>query len=318
MRTLHAIAAACALALASHGSARADAMQVQLAHSGTAHEALFALALFGREALAVGAAGQIMRSTDAGASWNADAAIPAAPALLGAALHGERAIAVGQQGAIFLRTAKGAWNAVDSGTKERLLAVALDATGQRALAVGAFGTLLYSSDQGARWHSVAPVWSELSDQGDPHLYAAHIDAAGAITVAGEFGLILQSRDEGANWNIKHQGEASLFALDLRADGTGFSVGQNGVALKSVDGGENWTELATGTQANLFGVASNGKGLVIITGMHEVLSSTDDGTSWQGMDDMNAAGPWLSAVAIAPDSTEAIAVGHTARVLRLRR
>src|SRR3954468_16049882 len=65
---------------------------------GTNHEALFSIALDGKAGVAVGAAGDLRESADAGVSWHALAATPTPQALLGVGLDATHAIAVGQQG----------------------------------------------------------------------------------------------------------------------------------------------------------------------------------------------------------------------------
>jgi photosystem II stability/assembly factor-like uncharacterized protein len=297
---------------------RAHGIDVQTVVAGTAHEALFSLVLSGDAGVAVGAAGQLLESADAGKTWRPVTPAPTPLALLAVGIDSGRAIAVGQQGVILTRSESGRWTAVSSGTDARLLAVSLNSAG-RIVAGGAFGVVLKSDDGGTHWASIAPKWADYTEQGaDPHVYGVKVDMAGTITIDGEFGLILRSNDGGATWQGLRKGDASLFALDLRDDGGGYAVGQNGTVLRTRDGGSTWQPVDIGSTANLLGVASSANGTVYIVGMHELLASADDGRTWQRTTSPERALPWLAGVAMTAESTAAVAVGYAGRIVRLER
>jgi photosystem II stability/assembly factor-like uncharacterized protein len=282
---------------------------------GTAHQALFAVAAERSDAIAVGAAGEILQSGDGGASWSPAASVPTGLGLLGVAMSSGHAIAVGQMGTVLLREGNGPWTAARSPVHERLFAVALNAHGAAA-AVGAFGTIIRSADQGRSWAQVAPDWSGYSADGEqPHLYDVAIDDAGAITVVGEFGLILRSTN-GHDWKTLHKGDASLFALDLRADGGGYAVGQNGTVLHTGDGGATWQAQRSGTQAILLGVRSAGGGAAIASGMHDMLATGDEGSNWASMSDPRFASSWYEGIASADAGHAWLVVGNAGQVLTI--
>jgi photosystem II stability/assembly factor-like uncharacterized protein len=289
--------------------------------TGTAHQALFSVALDGAQGLAVGAGGEVLTSTDGGQHWQPEAKSPTTQALLGVALAGDRAIAVGQAGLIYVRAGSGAWSAAASGTEERLFGVDFNASGVAA-AVGAFGKILRSTDGGATWASIAPSWPDggFTDQGlEPHLYAVDVAADGTITCVGEFGLVLRSGDAGVTWQVLHKGEASLFALDLRADGVGYAVGQGGTILRTVDGGATWLAVPSGSQANLLGVHSSADGRVVVTAMRDLLAS-DDGVAWHRIEGGDFGSAWYSGVVTTGSgaSATALIVGHSGRIVRIGR
>lgn len=312
MRTrpaLGVLVLACGVALAPPG---ATAAELAFARSGTLHEALFSVSLAGTRGIAAGAAGEIMESTDAGANWEQVAPTPTLMALLGSAVDGDQALVVGQMGTILRRSDDGRWQDSASNSEERLLAVDLD--GSLAVAAGAFGTVLGSRDGGRSWTSIPPDWDELNDGTEPHIYAVRIWGDDRITIAGEFGLILRSDDGGASWTRQHLGERSIFALDLHDDGRGLAVGQNGKALATVDGGESWEPLALDTEANLFGVVFHDQ-VIHVTGMYEVMSSSNGGRSWTRPNQEYGIG-WLSGLALIPGTATAIGVGSTGAIVRL--
>jgi photosystem II stability/assembly factor-like uncharacterized protein len=312
-RTLAAWAASAALLA---GAARAqDSHAARAIVSGTAHQALFAIAVDGTAALAVGAAGEIQQSADSGKTWAPAAALPTQLGLLGVTMAAGHAIAVGQMGTVLLRDGGGTWTAAASGVHERLFAVALNSHGVAA-AVGAFGTILRSVDRGRTWASVSPDWSSYAADGEqPHLYDVAVNEAGVMTVAGEFGLILRSLD-GHDWKTLHKGDASLFALDLRADGGGFAVGQNGTVLHTADGGATWQAQSSASGAILLGVRSAASGSVVASGMHEMLSSTDGGRSWTRMAGSGFASGWYQGIASAQNGHAWLVVGNAGQVLMI--
>lgn len=288
---------------------------------GVAHDALFAVAFDGAAGIAAGAPGRVLLSADAGRTWQADAAFPSQLAVLGAALRGGRAIAVGQMGTIHRRDGQGAWTAVDSGTKERLMSVSLNGAGL-AVAAGSFGTLLKSTDAGRSWQALKLDWTpylgedQVAQGIQPHLFAVQVSEQGNIAIAGEYSLILRSGDGGATWTAVHRGDggaAGIFALELRADGIGYAVGQDGLVLRSSDGGLRWAPLATMSKANLLGVSSAGS-RVVISAMHDMLASGDDGASWHRLQSPDVQSGWYSGVGVTGDTF--VAVGHTGRVIKI--
>jgi len=307
--------------LAAACATTAGAQAITPLVTGTAHQALFAVALDGGQGLAVGAGGQVLATRDGGQSWKPAGQVPTDKALLGVAVNGERAIAVGQSGLILLRDATGAWKTAASGTEERLFAVDFN-SGGIAAAVGAFGKILRSSDGGANWSSVAPAWADggYTEQGlEPHLYAVDVAADGTITCAGEFGLVLRSTDAGATWRVLHKGEASLFALDLRDDGVGYAVGQGGTILRTTDAGATWANVTSGSEANLLGVHSSPDGRVVVTAMRDMLAS-DDGQTWRRIAGGDFGSAWYSGVVTTGSgaSAAALVVGHSGRIVRIGR
>jgi len=322
MRGLSSILLATSAALVFPGSAAvagAGNSQVETIVTGTAHQALFAVAFEGKRGTAVGAGCQILLTDDGGKKWNAsNASGLTSLSLLGVDVAGGTGIAVGQDGLVLIEDAADHWQKVDAGTHERLFAVSVNAGGT-AVAVGAFGTIVRSIDHGHTWQSIAPAdIAQYSDQGaQPHLYAVTVADRGTITVVGEFGLVLRSEDGGAHWKAMHKGEASLFALDLHPGRPGFAVGQSGTVLRSTDGGSTWMGLKSNSTANLLGVSSDANGKVIVTGMDTMLRSGDGGATWSHIDWGDFGSAWYAGVQLVDSSPEtAILVGHAGRILRM--
>jgi len=290
-------------------------MQLKPVVKGTAHQALFSIALDGNTGVAVGAGGQLMESADGGNTWKQTAANVGELSLLGVGISQEHAVAVGQQGQVFVREQGKAWTKATSGTENRLLSVSVNSSGL-AVAVGAFGTALKSTDGGHNWQPISPEWISIMPQGEePHLYVSHVDEKGVITIAGEFGLILRSADGGATWKTLNKSDASIFAMQLRADGVGYAVGQAGSILRTQDSGATWKQLPASTPAILLGVTSTANGQVFVTGMHDMLVSTDDGASWSHASNPEITTAWYQGITSL--DSKVLAVGHAGQVVSVK-
>ncbi|MGH8456810.1 MAG: WD40/YVTN/BNR-like repeat-containing protein [Stenotrophobium sp.] len=311
------IAAGVLAAGTTFGSGDAAASSIQPVLSGTAHQALFSIALDGKDGLAVGAGGALLQSGDSGKTWSAVTPAPTQLSLMGADIQQGHELAVGQLGLILVRGADGIWTKTDSGTDKRLFSVSVNADGLAAV-VGAFGTVLKSQDGGKTWTSIAPDWSKnyAPDGAQPHLYAVEVDDKGTITMAGEFGLILRSTDGGANWQVLHKGDASLFALDIRADGVGYAVGQSGTIARTADHGQTWSTMMVDGRAILLGVSSSADGRTVITGMHDMLVSNDDGRTFRHLINPEVATSWYQGIARSGPDSPVFAVGHSGQIIRI--
>ena len=118
---------------------------------------------------AVGDAGAMLASSDAGATWRM---LPSARSdLRGLAVSesGDRIVAVGASGLVVRSIDRGAsWAEVSSGTARGLNAIGfLDANPDQGWAVGEAGTILYTGDGGAHFSAVdSPVAVDLESVED--------------------------------------------------------------------------------------------------------------------------------------------------------
>ena len=110
---------------------------------------------------------------------------------------------------------------------------------------------------------------------------------------GEYGFIYHTKDGGANW-VKQAGhfdisettgsvEGGNFLFDVTAvdPQTVWAVGIDGYVIRTFDGGKTWKEVKADTpKTQLFCVASNPGGNVLIGGNGTFLISTDNGKTWK--------------------------------------
>jgi len=268
---------------------------IEIVRTGIPHDALYAIEMSGEWGLAVGNFGLMLETKDGGGSWTI-LEPKTTLALLGVSLGGKRQLVVGQQGLAMTREADGEWTVVDTGFTQRLLNVDMNDSGV-AVAVGEFGFIGLSRDYGATWQAVTIDWSTYNEEGyEPHLYGSVVEDDGTIMVTGEFGLILRSSDGGQTFAAVNTGEESVFDVFISRDGsnTGYAVGQEGLVLKTSDNGDTWQRIEVDTNSNLLGVWS-GNGEVVITGIRQMLRSSDDGASFSGTEDINVIRTWFQGI-----------------------
>jgi photosystem II stability/assembly factor-like uncharacterized protein len=252
---------------------------VEVLESGIPHDRLFSIEFRGSWGLAVGSYGLMLETQDGGESWTTVNPLTN-KALLGVSAVEGTQIVVGQQGTIIRRADGSEWEQVDAGLTQRLMNVDINDSGL-AFVVGEFGFMGKSDDAGLTWSSVAIDWEKFNDEGyEPHLYNTVVKNDGTIFVVGEFGLILRSVDGGQSFTAVHRGDQGVFDVHFAKDGTsnGYAVGQEGLVLRTSDGGLTWSSITVDTNSNLLGVWS-GNGEIVITGIRELLRSSDDGKSF---------------------------------------
>jgi photosystem II stability/assembly factor-like uncharacterized protein len=233
-----------------------------------------------------GAAGTVMVTHDAGATWDrVDVGTTAALTAVAVAEHGGSVWVAGEDGTLIASHDEGStWSSISGpaldwsgvatdreGTSIVLVAldgsiwrggdaisqvhatggevlhgVALDAQGQVAAAVGDLGTVLVSHDGGASFSSVAVPTTR-------DLYAVRVIEHGEIVAVGEAGVIVRVDESGATADEQLDPALSLRALHLRATGLGQAVGDAGIVLLTNDAGLSWEPVDLDTEVTLRGV-----------------------------------------------------------------
>ena len=269
---------------------------IEVLRKGIPHDSLYDIDINGEMGYAVGNAGLLLLSSDAGATWT-EAPRLTDQAFLCVKSKGDRTLIAGQKGTIMSKTGDGEWETIDTPFETRIMKLDFNSAGL-IVAVGEFGLIHRSKDGGASWDDVVLDWSQYNDEGyEPHLYDVVVKDNNHVVVVGEFGLILWSEDGGDNFVARHQGDESVFAIYLDAEGTGtsFAVGQDNLVLRSQDGGSTWQSLDVGgEESNLLGVWS-GQNEVVIIGIRTLLRSSDDGDSWSRSEDVQVVRTWYQGV-----------------------
>jgi photosystem II stability/assembly factor-like uncharacterized protein len=276
-----------------------DGLMLQVPHDGSGAPGtytldsdadLLAIACRGaHDAWVVGEGGTLLRTLDAGATWDAIALDTDATLRAVAVAAEDRVYAAGDRGTLLVSRDSGdTWEPIDSGAAD-WRAVATTADGERALLAAADGSIW-------RYDDAARTLARAGDAGVA-LHGAAITADGArAAVVGDGGALLESADGGATWTPRelateralravrlalagdllmaagdggvtvriHRGEVevaellgdgiALHGLHLSADGHGMAVGDRGTLLHTADHGDGWSVLDLGDVGGaLFGV-----------------------------------------------------------------
>ncbi|MBV1788692.1 hypothetical protein KQ940_11560 [Marinobacterium sp. D7] len=198
---------------------------------------------------AIGHAGTVLKSTDAGESWEKllDGKQVAQMAL-------EQAKAGGEESAILM-----AERLVADGPDKPMLDLLVDGPDYLSV-VGAYGIALRSEDGGETWHS----WQDrLGNDFGMHQYAIRRNG-GRVLIAGEQGLIRLSLDGGRLFKeLEPPYEGSYFAAELLGGDEILLAGLRGNVWHSSDNGSTWQQLDTPVDASITAVLARPDGSVLM-------------------------------------------------------
>lgn len=229
---------------------------------------------------AVGKAGKIIRSEDAGKTWVHQATGLHTNFQSIAAWDDQKAVVVANEGK-GLVTADGGktWRPVavpvsDMGSG-KVLRVRLDPQG-RAWAVSEINVIVRSVDFGQSWERLTQAgddvaWNDIAFTG-----------AGTACAVGEFGRLACSSDDGLTWEPRATNvESSLMSIVFRDSLHGLAVGLSGTVLATDDGGANWREVELdGVERHLFDVIWTGARWVAVGDKGVMLTGNPDATHWE--------------------------------------
>jgi photosystem II stability/assembly factor-like uncharacterized protein len=224
---------------------------------------------------AIGESGDILKSTDAGATW----VVLSPPTIRD--LYGISFISpttgwvAGSSGTILATTDGGStWAPETSGTNVTLYAIHFK-TSLIGWAAGTNGTILKTTNGGSTWTSQVSGTTQA-------LYSINFASASVGWVVGAFGTILRTVNGGASWSLQPSGTVlSLFGVQFASFLNGWAVGSYGEILRSTNGGISWFEQASGTYNDLYTLnftsATNGWAM---GDLGTIMHTTDGGTTWQ--------------------------------------
>jgi len=168
--------------------------------------------------------------------------------------------------------------ALDEGVTMPLLDVWFE-NERNGYALGAYGILLHTNDSGATWQLIS---ERLDNPDNYHLYGIARSVSGTLLVAGEAGIILRSRDQGETWDrpaSPYQG--SFFGAIATHDGGLLVFGLRGNVFRSTDDGDTWSAVTTNDERTLLDGMTGEDGAVVLVGSAgAVLTSNDHGTTFK--------------------------------------
>ncbi len=231
----------------------------------------------GTTTFAVGAYGDILRSTDDGRSWQL-ATAPTAVTLTDVSFpDAQHGWAVGHD-ALILHSEDGGltWTKQYQGPNldAPLLGVLfLDrATG---FAVGAYGQFVATVDGGRTW-TPRSILSE-----DRHLNRITAGPTGTLYIAGEQGTLLRSHDRGATWQeIDSPYDGSFYGILPLSDKVLVAYGLRGRIYRSENDGAEWTHVPTAARVLLATAVRLRNGVIVVAGQARAFFvSRDDGRTF---------------------------------------
>ncbi|EJM22903.1 BNR/Asp-box repeat protein [Pseudomonas sp. GM21] len=192
-----------------------------------------------RQGWAVGHAGVVLATTDAGEHWTLQLDGTRAAQIELTAARNEQAAAT-DASAAEARIASAERLVADGPDKPFLAMKFVDA--QRGLIVGAFGLAMQTVDGGATWTS---TMGHIDNPMNLHMYAISQQGQRWF-VAGEQGFLARSDDDGASFaQLESPYGGSLFTAQSRSDGALLVAGLKGNAFISHDAGDTFQPLNVG-------------------------------------------------------------------------
>jgi photosystem II stability/assembly factor-like uncharacterized protein len=235
-----------------------------------------------RIALAVGSSpdeaggltGNVLRTTDFGASWVRLQNVPHANQL-GVVDWGPHRPAVAVGGFILLSNNSGeSWQSVLAVPSRRFLNDADFSSVTEGWAVGNGGAVLRTSDGGNTWiyqQTGMAITLNAVSFADKHSGWA----------VGWHGTVIATSDGGRQWVREITGTTRyLNGVVFRDDLHGVIVGENGLVLTTSDGGTHWLRRSSGVTVDLNCVRYSNGVYWVVGNIGTVLESTDGGASWR--------------------------------------
>ncbi|MFL5893540.1 MAG: alkaline phosphatase family protein [Thermoleophilaceae bacterium] len=270
---------------------------------------------------AVGAAGTVVATTDAGSTWSSQASGIAGDLAAISCASASACVAVGDGGTVLASSDAGTtWTTPPSGTSKDLNAVSCTGGGS-CHAVGDGGTVLASPDGGQTWTT------QTSGSGAALLSVSCPDAAtcyavGDLAVRHESSTntfyragVLKTTDGGATWNILDSAadDFRLHAISCPDASTCYMGGDWSSFYSSADGGGTWTHyFGTGVSRYLgIGCASATSCAAVGSSRSDSIASTSDGKSFSPQDARTS--DLLHAVAC-PTAASCYAVGDRGTIV----
>jgi len=268
---------------------------------------------------AVGDAGTILKTTDAGVTWS-----PLTSGIT-SALHDvyffdeTQGVAVGERGRILRTTDGGAgWQRVTSGVTDTLRSISF--SGVNGISGGDSQTILYSTDAGASWQISQSGFFGGGFPGAQMLSATVAFVGGQNSIFQA--LLGVSTDGGASWDPDNfhpfyfdnneGGGTDLFFFDQN---TGVMSGAvfdgRGAIARTTDAGVSWSTLFFDQAIQAINFPQPTSGFAVGWG-GRILHSTDAGINWT--DQVSGTSTNLSDVSFASDALTGIAVGEGGTIL----
>jgi len=237
---------------------------------------LVAVSKAGETLVAVGDYGTIIRSSDAGKTWQQAAAVPVSGLLTAVSFaDAKNGWAVGHGGIILVTRDGGDTWAIQHTVDDKPVLLGVHFTdAEHGFVVGAYGTALQTGDGGKNWEPM-----QVGEGRDADLHLNHVFSGpnGTLFTAGESGSAFRSKDGGQHWERLNTGATgSLWSGLQRRNGQVLLLGMSGKVLESADLGDHWKVLETATTQALTGGVEKPDGHLVLVGTGGATVTDKDG------------------------------------------
>jgi len=252
-------------------------------------------------AFALGAAGQIARTTDNGVTWTAINVATSADLRDASFTSADAGYVLDARGGLLRTTNGGAsWQPIDAGTTQAPKAV-----------LTAGDTVLLAGPRGVRRATGGGAFTQVG-----HAAVGSLDRAGSAIFAFGPTALIRTTDRGRHWRTIRR-PARLKDVDMTSASNGYALDTAGRVWRTVNGGRRWTQLpAVGTSRGIslaFGSATSG---YLTLGAYPadrggayVLRTSDGGRHWRPQRIAAGAFPFADVV-VSPTATRAYALATT--------
>jgi len=273
---------------------------------------LYTVVADGPRVVATGGFGTIAISTDAGLSWATPATGTDEP-LYAAAFGPEAEIwAVGRRGTVLHSTDNGRhFERIPTPFDRHFFGVSPLGPGE-ALVVGDYGLQLVRDREAGVWRC--------EPRDEDIILGRVVPAGGDAALVAEFGTLERlpgGRVPGERGRLSGVPE-DVYLFDLWFDAAGevgIAVGLAGTVLRSEDGGAHWAAVATGLDADLYGVGGADDRVVVVGERGVVAISDDRGRSFSRADRLALRLPFYDVALSDPDT--GFMVGPRGLIVALR-
>lgn len=239
-------------------------------------DVLQAASASGTSIVVVGSGGLVLRSADAGQSWQR-AVLDGWPYLIDVNVcKGGLFAALSYEGDVWVSHDQGAtWSRKSLDTGEQPQSITCDPTG-RLWVVGSLMTIWASAD-------VGETWSTTSLDEDVILTEIQFIDNDLGYITGEFGTVMRTEDGGKNWERLPPLPDEFYPQDMYFQDRehGWVAGLVGVILRTDNGGQSWQPEQTGTLVTMYGLELLNGRMFAVGGEGTILRL--DGGQWHAVD-----------------------------------
>ena len=242
-------------------------------------------AINSKDRWAVGAAGEIIATTDGGKTWWPQNSPVSSDLYSVDFVNRHLGFAVGD-GGVFLRTSNGGhtWIQRSIGTSVNLRRIKFY-NPRKGIIAGEGGFIARSDSRGLSWSIESSGVTE-------NLHSVSYSSAQRAWAVGQNGRVMRSTNGGRTWSAQTSNTTRrLKSIHMqRGTNRGVAVGAEGRVIKTTDGGETWTEqtVSGGSVQDLNDVhfVNSTTGWAVGNG-GTIMRTTDGGATWSGSNPVSA-------------------------------